>query len=322
MIRIAIVGYGNLGRGAAAAALAAEDTQLCGIFTRRPAGALCGVPAGVPVYAADSIAAHRGDLDVLLLCGGSRGDLPVQTPRMARDFHVVDSFDTHAEIAAHFARVDAAARAGGKVALVAAGWDPGLFSLARLYAEAAMPAGKTYTFWGAGVSEGHSQAARRVPGVADARAYTLPKVDALTAVRQGGTPPLAPRDMHRRVCYVVPTADADRDATARAICNTPAYFADYDTEVHYITKEEMAREHAALPHGGSVLRNGDAGGECRMEFSLRLASNPAFTGSMLVAAARAVFRAAARGEVGCRTLFDIPPADLHPHPDTARAELL
>ena len=322
MLRIGIFGYGNLGRGAAAAAMAAADMKLCGIFTRRAPAALGGVPAGVPVYAADSAAAHRGEFDVLLLCGGSADDLPRQTPLLARDFCVADSFDTHAKIPAHFAAVDAAARAGGHVALISAGWDPGLFSLARLYAEAALPRGTTYTFWGAGVSEGHSDAARRVPGVADARAYTLPIVDALTAVRKGETPPLPPRAMHRRVCYVVPAPGADLAAITRAICTMPAYFADYDTEVHFITKEEMARDHAALSHGGCVLRNGDAGGMCGMEFSLRLSSNPAFTGGVLIACARAVCRAAARGEVGCRTLFDIPPADLLPAPARAREMLL
>ena len=322
MLRIGIFGYGNLGRGAAAAAMAAADMKLCGIFTRRAPAALGGVPAGVPVYAADSAAAHRGEFDVLLLCGGSADDLPRQTPLLARDFCVADSFDTHAKIPAHFAAVDAAARAGGHVALISAGWDPGLFSLARLYAEAALPRGTTYTFWGAGVSEGHSDAARRVPGVADARAYTLPIVDVLTAVRKGETPPLPPRAMHRRVCYVVPAPGADLAAITRAICTMPAYFADYDTEVHFIAKEEMARDHAALPHGGCVLRNGDAGGMCGMEFALRLSSNPAFTGGVLIACARAVGRAAARGEVGCRTLFDIPPADLLPDPARACEMLL
>ena len=235
MLRIAIFGYGNLGRGAAAAAAQAADMKLCGIFTRRDPAALCGVPAGVPVYAADSAAAHCAEIDALILCGGSADDLPRQTPLLARDFSVVDSFDTHAKIPAHFAAVDAAARAGGHVALISAGWDPGLFSLARLYGAAALPQGTAYTFWGAGVSEGHSDAARRVPGVADARAYTLPVVDALTAVRRGGTPPLSPRAMHRRVCYVVPAPGADREAIARAIRTMPAYFADYDTEVHFIT---------------------------------------------------------------------------------------
>ena len=247
MLRIAIFGYGNLGRGAAAAALAATDMELCGIFTRRDPAALGGVPDGVPVYAADSAAAHKGEIDALILCGGSADDLPRQTPQLARDFCVVDSFDTHAKIPAHFAAVDAAARAGGKVALISAGWDPGLFSLARLYAEAVLPKGTTYTFWGAGVSEGHSDAARRVPGALDARAYTLPVVDALTAVRRGEVPPLSPREMHRRVCYVVPAPGADLAAITRAICTMPAYFADYDTEVHFITAEEMARDHAALP---------------------------------------------------------------------------
>lgn len=322
MLRIAIFGYGNLGRGAAAAAMAATDMELCGIFTRRDPAALGGVPDGVPVYAADSAAAHKGEIDALILCGGSADDLPRQTPQLARDFCVVDSFDTHAKIQVHFAAVDAAARAGGKVALISAGWDPGLFSLARLYTEAVLPKGTTYTFWGAGVSEGHSDAARRVPGVADARAYTLPVVDALTAVRRGEVPPLSPREMHRRVCYVVPAPGADLAAITRAICTMPAYFADYDTEVHFITAEEMARDHAALPHGGCVLRNGDAGGDCGMEFSLHLSSNPAFTGGVLVACARAVCRAAARGEVGCRTLFDIPPADLLPDPARARETLL
>lgn len=322
MKQVAICGYGNLGRGAAAAVEATADLALYGVFTRRDPAALSDLPRGVPAYAAEGIAAHRGRIDVLLLCGGSADDLPMQTPRLARDFHVVDSCDTHARLPAHFAAVDAAAKAGGRLALIAAGWDPGLFSLMRLYAEAILPQGRTYTFWGAGVSEGHSAAVRRIAGVRDARVYTLPQFDALTAVRAGKTPSLTPREMHRRVCYVVPADDADRAAITRTVCEMPLYFAAQETEVRFITAAEMAREHAALPHGGSVLRNGSCDGDCRLDFSLRMASNPALTGSVLAAAARAVCRAAARGGVGCRTLLDMRPSDLHPDPDAARLALL
>lgn len=322
MKQIAIYGYGNLGRGAASAVAASADMELYGIFTRRDPDALSDVPHGVPVYAADTVTAHRGGIDVLLLCGGSIADLPTQTPRMARDFHVVDSCDTHARLPMHFAAVDAAARAGGKFALIAAGWDPGLFSLMRLYAEAFLPQGRTYTFWGAGVSEGHSAAVRRIPGVRDARVYTLPQTDVLTAARAGKAPQFAPNEMHRRVCYVVPADGADTVEITRAVCEMPLYFDTQDTDVYFITADEMAREHAALPHGGCVVRNGSCDGESSMDFSLRAASNPAFTGSVLAAAARAVCRAVARGEIGCRTLLDIPPADLHPDPAVARFALL
>lgn len=323
-MRIAIFGFGNLGRGVVEAAKQNPDVRLVGIFSRRNPEKIGAKPVGIPIYPAASLEGAAGDIDVLLLCGGSAVDLPEQTPTLARDFNVVDSFDTHERIPAHFRAVDAAARAGGRLALISAGWDPGLFSLARLYAAAALPQGRSYTFWGRGVSEGHSDAVRRLPGVLDARAYTIPSEAALDAVRGGETPLLTARQMHRRVCFVVPAPNADRGEIVRRIREMPAYFADYDTEVNFVTAEEMARDHAALPHGGSVIRSGRRGAHRHtVEFLLRLGSNPEFTAGVLVACARAVHRMRARGEVGCRTLLDIAPADLSAQsPDELRRTLL
>lgn len=323
-MRIAIFGFGNLGRGVVEAAKQNPDVRLVGIFSRRDPEKIGAKPVGIPIYPAASLEGAKGDIDVLLLCGGSAVDLPEQTPTLARDFNVVDSFDTHERIPAHFRAVDAAARAGGRLALISAGWDPGLFSLARLYAAAALPQGRTYTFWGRGVSEGHSDAVRRLPGILDARAYTIPSEAALDAVRGGETPLLTAGQMHRRVCFVVAVPDADKGEIVRRIREMPAYFADYDTEVNFVTAEEMARDHAALPHGGSVIRSGRRGAHRHtVEFSLRLGSNPEFTAGVLVACARAVHRMRARGEVGCRTLLDIAPADLSAQsPDELRRTLL
>ena len=310
-MRIAIFGFGNLGRGVVEAAKQNPDVRLVGIFSRRDPEKIGAKPVDIPIYPAALLERAKHDIDVLLLCGGSAVDLPEQTPTLARDFNVVDSFDTHAKIPTHFRAVDAAARAGGHLALISAGWDPGLFSLARLYAAAALPQGKSYTFWGRGVSEGHSDAVRRLPGVLDARAYTLPNEAALDAVRGGETPQLTAGQMHRRVCFVVAAPNADRGEIVRRIREMPAYFADYDTEVNFVTETEMARDHAALPHGGSVIRSGRRGAHRHtVEFSLRLGSNPEFTAGVLVACARAVHRMRARGEVGCRTLLDVAPADL------------
>ena len=310
-MRIAIFGFGNLGRGVVEAAKQNPDVRLVGIFSRRDPEKIGAKPVDIPIYPAALLERAKHDIDVLLLCGGSAVDLPEQTPTLARDFNVVDSFDTHAKIPTHFRAVDAAARAGGHRALISAGWDPGLFSLARLYAAAALPQGKSYTFWGRGVSEGHSDAVRRLPGVLDARAYTLPNEAALDAVRGGETPQLTAGQMHRRVCFVVAAPNADRGEIVRRIREMPAYFADYDTEVNFVTETEMARDHAALPHGGSVIRSGRRGAHRHtVEFSLRLGSNPEFTAGVLVACARAVHRMRARGEVGCRTLLDVAPADL------------
>ena len=323
-MRIAIFGFGNLGRGVVEAAKQNPDVRLVGIFSRRDPEKIGAKPVDIPIYPAALLERAKHDIDVLLLCGGSAVDLPEQTPTLARDFNVVDSFDTHAKIPTHFRAVDAAARAGGHLALISAGWDPGLFSLARLYAAAALPQGKTYTFWGRGVSEGHSDAVRRLPGVLDARAYTLPNEAALDAVRGGETPQLTAGQMHRRVCFVIAAPNADRGEIVRRIREMPAYFADYDTEVNFVTETEMARDHAALPHGGSVIRSGRRGAHRHtVEFSLRLGSNPEFTAGVLVACARAVHRMRARGEVGCRTLLDVAPADLSPQSaDELRRTLL
>ena len=314
MIKIGIVGYGNLGRGVECALKQNPDMELCAVFTRRKPETLKILTPNVPVVHMDDILNWKDKLDVLILCGGSATDLPVQTPALAKDFCVIDSFDTHAKIPQHFAAVDAAAKEGGNIAFISVGWDPGLFSLNRLYAAAILPEGKDYTFWGRGVSQGHSDAVRRLPGVADCRQYTIPVEDALDRVRKGENPQLTTREKHTRYCYVVAEEGADKAAIEQAIVTMPNYFADYDTTVEFITAEEMARDHSGLPHGGSVIRSGVTGwnGESRqtIEYKLTLDSNPQFTASVLVALARAATRMAARGEVGCRSIFDAAPADL------------
>ena len=325
--RIGIYGYGNLGRGVELACRQNEDLELAALFTRRDPASVQPLTAGVPVYAADDLAAHTGDVDVLVLCGGSARDLPEQTPACASLFNVVDSFDTHANIPAHFADVDVEAKAGGKVALISGGWDPGMFSLARLYAGCILPEGGDYTFWGRGVSQGHSDAIRRIPGVADARQYTVPVPEALEAVRSGANPELTTRQKHTRECFVVAEEGADTAAIEEAIVTMPNYFADYDTTVTFISQEELDRDHAGIPHGGSVIRTGTTGaaGENThvIEYSLKLDSNPEFTGSVLVACARACWRMACAGETGCRTIFDIAPALLSPMtPEELRAKML
>lgn len=325
-MRAAIVGYGNLGQGAELALRGCRDFEAVGVFTRRnPAG--IRTRTGLPVYPAAEILSWEGKLDVLLLCGGSAADLPETTPALAAHFDVVDSYDNHAEIPAHFARTDAAARAGGHLALIAAGWDPGLFSLLRLYADAVLPDGRTYTFWGAGVSQGHSDAVRRLAGVRDARAYTFPIPVALEAVRTGGEPDLSPVQRHRRVVYAVAGPDADRARLRQEIRAMPGYFAGYDTKIIFISQEEMTRDHAGLPHGGRVIRTGHTGaaGEHvqRLEAGLRLDSNPEFTGCVLAACARAVCRLRRSGRVGCLTVFDLPPAALSPlSPEELRHRML
>ena len=314
MIRIGIVGYGNLAKGAECAIQQNEDMELTAVFTRRDPAVVSILTPGVGVYSVEELPQWKGRLDVLLLCGGSARDLPQMTPALARDFNVVDSFDTHARIPEHFAAVDASAAEGGHLALISAGWDPGLFSLNRLYGAAILPQGKDYTFWGKGVSQGHSDAVRRIPGVLDARQYTIPVEEALERVRRGENPELTTRQKHTRLCYVVAEEGADLDAIRRQIVTMPDYFADYDTTVEFITAEEMARSHSGLPHGGSVIRSGITGwnGECRqtIEYKLDLQSNPQFTASVLVACARAVMKMYGRGETGCRTVFDLAPADL------------
>ena len=312
--RIGILGYGNLGRGVELACRDNDDVQLVAVLTRRDPASITPLTEGVAVYSADDLAAHADDVDVLVLGGGSATDLPEQTPACASLFNVVDSFDTHANIPAHFAAVDAAAREGGKVAVISAGWDPGMFSIARLYANAVLPNGADYTFWGRGVSQGHSDAIRRVPGVVDARQYTVPVPAALEAVRAGERPELTTRQKHTRECYVVAEEGADLAAIEKATVEMPNYFSDYDTTVTFISKEELDRDHAGIPHGGSVIRTGSTGAEGQnthvIEYSLKLDSNPEFTGSVLVACARAAWRLAGEGVVGAKTLFDIPPAYL------------
>ena len=313
-IRIAIAGYGNLGRGVECAIRQNPDMELKAVFTRRDPASLSIRTPGVPVYPMEKAAEMTGEIDVMILCGGSATDLPVQTPAMAAHFNVVDSFDTHAKIPEHFAAVDQAAKAAGKVAVISAGWDPGMFSLNRLYANAILPDGKDYTFWGKGVSQGHSDAIRRIEGVQDARQYTIPVESAVEAVRAGKNPELTTREKHTRLCYVVAKEGADKVRIENEIKTMPNYFADYDTTVHFISQEEMQRDHSGLPHGGCVIRSGRTGWEGEhhhvIEYSLKLDSNPEFTSSVLVACARAAVRMQQEGQSGCKTLFDIAPAYL------------
>ena len=314
MIRIGIVGYGNLAKGVECAITQNPDMELAAVFTRRnPASVTIQTP-GVPVVHTDECGAWKDKIDVMILCGGSATDLPEMTPKFARDFNVIDSFDNHANIPAHFAAVNAAAAESGHIAFISVGWDPGLFSVNRLYASAILPEGKDYTFWGKGVSQGHSDAVRRLPGVMDARQYTIPVPEAMDRVRAGENPQLTTREKHTRYCYVVAEEGADKAAIEQAIKTMPNYFADYDTTVEFITAEEMQRDHSGLPHGGSVIRSGVTGWnkECRqtIEYKLTLDSNPQFTASVLVACARAAMKMKARGESGCRTIFDVSPADL------------
>ncbi len=325
-MKLAIYGYGNLGRGVECAVQQNADAELVGVFTRRDPASVKTL-TGVPVYAANTVTDYKDQIDVLIICGGSATDLPKMTPALAKDFNVIDSFDTHANISAHFAAVDAAAKAGGNIALISAGWDPGLFSLNRLYASAVLPDGKDYTFWGRGVSQGHSDAIRRIDGVLDARQYTVPIPAALDAVRSGSMPELSTREKHLRECYVVAAEGADKARIEREIKEMPNYFSDYDTTVTFITTEEMLRDHAALPHGGFVIRTGKIGLQkdhtATIEYSLRLDSNPEFTASVLVACARAILKMRGRGDTGCKTVFDIAPADLSPlSGDELRAHLL
>ena len=313
-IRIGIFGYGNLGRGVEAAIRQNEDTTLAAVFTRRAPETLKISTEGVPVLHADDAESMKDKIDVMILCGGSATDLPVQTPALARCFNVIDSFDTHARIPEHFAAVDAAAKEAGKVGIISVGWDPGMFSLNRLYAGAILPCGEDYTFWGKGVSQGHSDAIRRIDGVKNAKQYTIPVESALEAVRRGDAPSLTTREKHIRECFVVTEDGADLGRIEREIKEMPNYFADYDTTVHFITEEELLRDHSGIPHGGFVIRSGKTGlkGENThvIEYSLKLDSNPEFTASVLVAYARAAFRMSCEGQTGCKTVFDVPPAYL------------
>ena len=324
-MRVAIYGYGNLGRGVEAAIGQNPDMELVGVFSRR--GAAVKTLSGAPAFPVDEILNFKGAVDVVIICGGSATDLPEMTPMLARHFNVVDSFDTHAKIPKHFASVDAAARDGEHTALISAGWDPGLFSIARLYSACALPSGRDYTFWGKGISQGHSDAIRRIPGVIDARQYTVPIESAYNSVLSGSCPDLTAGQRHRRECYVVCEDGADRDRIEREIKTMPNYFADYDTDVNFISMDELTREHSGMPHGGSVIRCGKTGVGMEhshtVEFSLRLDSNPEFTGSVLVAYARAINRIYERGCFGCKTPFDVAPGDLSIlSPEELRAKML
>lgn len=315
-IRIGILGYGNLGRGVECAIKHNPDMELAAVFTRRDPKSLKVLTEGVRVCSVSEAPSMKDDIDVLILCGGSATDLPQQTPEMAKYFNVVDSFDTHARIPEHFQAVDEAAKESGHVGIISVGWDPGMFSLNRLYANAILPGGKDYTFWGKGVSQGHSDAIRRIEGVKDARQYTIPVESALEAVRSGSNPELTTRQKHTRECFVVAEEGADLKKIEEAIVTMPNYFADYDTTVHFISEEELKRDHSGIPHGGFVIRTGSTGWEDEhkhvIEYSLKLDSNPEFTSSVLAAYARAAYRLSKEGQKGCKTVFDIAPAYLSP----------
>ncbi len=314
-MKLAIYGYGNIGRGVEAAAKQSDDMEMLCVFTRRDPSTVV-TKTGIPVYSVDDILKYKDEIDVLIICGGSATDLPKMTPELAKNFNVVDSFDTHAKIPEHFANVDKAAKENGTLALISGGWDPGMFSINRLYASAILPNGKDYTFWGKGVSQGHSDAIRRIEGVKDARQYTVPIEKAVDAVRSGSMPELTTREKHLRECYVVAEDGADKARIENEIKTMPNYFADYDTTVTFITAEEMAQNHNTLPHGGMVIRSGKTGLDNEnthtIEYKLTLDSNPEFTSNVLVALAHAINKKSQRGETGCVTIFDIAPADLSP----------
>ena len=313
-IRIGIFGYGNLGRGVEAAITQNSDMELVAVFTRRPPDTLKIRTAGVPVVSASDVVSYTDKIDVMIICGGSATDLPVQTPELTKYFNTVDSFDTHARIPEHFANVDKAAKESGKISVISAGWDPGMFSLNRLYAEAVLPNGHDYTFWGKGVSQGHSDAIRRIEGVLDAKQYTIPVESALEKVRNGEDPELSVREKHTRECFVVAKEGADLAKIENEIKTMPNYFADYDTTVHFISKEELDRDHAGIPHGGFVIRSGKTGMDLEnrhiIEYRLKLDSNPEFTASVIVAYARAAYRLEKEGVCGCKTVLDIAPSYL------------
>ena len=313
-MNIGIYGYGNLGRGVEDSVKRNPDMNLVAVFTRRNPDSLKIATENVPVVSTDDIMAWKDKIDVMIICGGSATDLPEMTPALAEHFNVVDSYDNHSSIPVHFANVDAKAKEGSTTALISCGWDPGMFSLNRLYASAVLPDGNDYTFWGKGVSQGHSDAIRRIDGVIDARQYTVPVEEAMERIRKGETPELTAREKHKRECFVVAEDGADKDRIRDEIVNMPAYFAPYDTTVTFITMDEMKEKHSELPHGGSVIRTGKTGKDnCHsqvIEYKLTLDSNPEFTGSVLTAYARAVYRLAKRGDFGCKSVFDIAPADL------------
>ncbi len=315
-MRIGILGYGNLGRGVEAAVRQNPDTELVAVFTRRNPADVKIQTDSAKVLSVDEIENWKDKIDVLILCGGSATDLPEQTPKYAKMFNCIDSFDTHANIPVHFENVDKSAKEGGKVAIISVGWDPGLFSLNRMYANAILPEGNDYTFWGKGVSQGHSDAVRRIKGVKNAKQYTVPVEKALQAVKNGENPVLSTREKHTRECYVVLEEGADPKQVEHDIVTMPNYFADYDTTVHFISEDEFKKNHSGIPHGGFVLRSGVTGFNKEekhiIEYSLKLDSNPGFTSSVLLAYARAAFRMYKEGQTGCKTVFDVPPAYLSP----------
>ena len=325
-MKLGIYGYGNISRGVESAIAQNADAELTAVFSRRDPSSIKTI-SGAKVYAAAEAPKFKDDIDVLIICGGSATDLPVLTPELAKDFNVIDSFDTHARIPEHFSNVDAAASASGHIAVISGGWDPGMFSLARIYSNSILPNGSDYTFWGRGVSQGHSDAVRRIKGVVDARQYTVPVEEALRSVRAGENPVLTTRQKHTREVYVVAEEGADRSRIEEEIKTMPNYFDEYDTTVTFITAEEMKAEHSELPHGGFVIRTGSTGFNNEhkhvIEYSLQLDSNPEFTGSVLVALARAASKMHSRGICGCKTVFDIAPADMSPlTPEELRAHML
>ena len=326
-MKLAILGYGNLGRGVECAIKQNSDMELVAVFTRRNPETVNILTENTKVLHIDEAKNYKDDIDVLIICGGSATDLPVQTPQFVKDFNVIDSFDTHAKIPEHFENVDKAAKESGKIGIISVGWDPGMFSLNRLYANAILPNGNDYTFWGKGVSQGHSDAIRRIEGVIDARQYTVPVESAVESVRNGENPELTTRQKHTRVCFVVVEDGADKQRIENEIKTMPNYFADYDTTVNFISMEEMKRDHSSLPHGGCVIRSGKTGWDNQntniIEYSLKLDSNPEFTASVLVAYARAAYKLNKSGDRGCKTVFDIPPALLSSEtPENLRKHLL
>ena len=327
-IRVAIAGYGNLGRGVESALAQNPDMRLVGVFSRRDPASVTLLDSSVPVYAMDTIEQYQDDVDVMILCGGSKSDLPEPGPYLAQFFNTVDSFDTHAKVPEYYAALDQSARESGRVAMLSVGWDPGLFSLNRLFGEAILPEGETYTFWGKGLSQGHSDAVRRVPGVQAGVQYTLPSEDAIARVRSGERPELTTREKHKRECYVVlaeGAEGAEADVVRESIVSMPDYFADFDTTVNFIDQATFEKEHSSMPHGGFVIRSGNTGVDSKqtIEYSLALGSNPEFTASVLVAYARAVHRLARVNDIGAKTVFDIAPGLLSPKsPAQLRKELL
>ncbi|HZJ92139.1 MAG TPA: diaminopimelate dehydrogenase [Thiopseudomonas sp.] len=324
-IRVAIAGYGNLGRGVESALTQNPDMRLVGVFSRRDPASVTLLDSNVPVYAMDTIEQYQDEVDVMILCGGSKTDLPEQGPYLAKFFDTVDSFDTHAKVPEYYAALDQSARDAGRVAMLSVGWDPGLFSLNRLFGEAILPEGETYTFWGKGLSQGHSDAVRRVPGVKSAVQYTLPSEEAIARVRSGEQPELTTREKHKRECYVVLAEGAEADVVRESIVTMPDYFADFDTTVNFIDQATFAQDHSSMPHGGFVIRSGKTGTDSTqtIEYSLALGSNPEFTSSVLVAYARAVYRLARVNDIGAKTVFDIAPGLLSPKsPAQLRKELL